>query len=101
MSREISQDPFSMLRLNLVLTHGIPLAFRGRVHLFIYNRHTPSGQHGVYQATQLRTDGVHGREFAGTVSVVLKVVPVTGAALAGHHGPITVRVSFSTPTIDT
>ena len=34
-----------ILRLNLVLTYyGIPPEFRGGVHLFIYNRHTPSGQ---------------------------------------------------------
>ena len=33
---------FSILRLNLVLTYGIPPEFRGGVHLFIYNRHTPS-----------------------------------------------------------
>ena len=29
--------------------------------LFIYNRHTPSGQSRVYRVTQLRTDGVHQR----------------------------------------
>ena len=34
----------SILRLNLVLTYGVPPEFRGGVHLFIYNRHTPSGQ---------------------------------------------------------
>ena len=43
---------------------------------FIYlNRHTPSGQSRVYQVTQLRTDGVHCRESAGTGPVSLKVVP--------------------------
>ena len=36
---------------------------------FIYlNRPTPSGQSRVYRVTQLRTDGVHCREFAGTAS---------------------------------
>ena len=49
----------SILRLNLVLTYGIPPEFRGGVHLFIYNRHTPSGQSRVYRVTQLRTDGVY------------------------------------------
>ena len=39
------------------------------------NRHTPSGQSRVYRATQLRTDGVHCRESAGTGPVSLKVVP--------------------------
>ena len=50
----------------MLLTHGIPLDFRGGVHLFIYNRHTPSGQSRVYQVTQSRTNGVHFREYAGT-----------------------------------
>ena len=66
----------SILRLNLVLTYyGIPPEFRGGVHLFIYNPHTPSGQSRVYWVTQLRTDGVHCRESAGTGPVNLKVVP--------------------------
>ena len=65
----------SLLRLNLVLTYGIPPEFRGSVHLFIYNRHTPSGHPRVYRVTQLRTDGVHCREFAGTGPVNLTVVP--------------------------
>ena len=34
----------SILRLNLVLTYEIPPEFRGGVHVFIYNRHTPSDQ---------------------------------------------------------
>ena len=43
---------------------------------FIYlNHHTPSGQSRVYRVTQLRTDGVHCRESAGTWPVNLKVVP--------------------------
>ena len=64
------------LRLNLVLTYGIPPEFRGGVHLFIYNRYTPSGQQSrVYRVTQLRTDGVHCRESAGTGPVNLKVGP--------------------------
>ncbi|CAM9231416.1 unnamed protein product, partial [Ascophyllum nodosum] len=71
----------SILRLNLVLTHAIPPDFRGGA-LFIYlNRHTPSGQSRTYRVTQLRTDSVHCRESAGTGPVVLKVVPVTGAAI--------------------
>ena len=65
----------SILRLDLVLTYGIPPEFRGGVHLFIYNRHTPSSQSRVYRVTQLRTDGVHCGEFAGTGPVNLKVVP--------------------------
>ena len=50
-----------------------------RRRLFTYlNRHTPSGQSRVNRVTHLRTDGVHYRESAGTVPVVLEVVPVTG-----------------------
>ena len=62
--------------------------------------HTPSGQSRVYRVTQLRTDGIHCRESAGTEAVVLKVVLVTGAVFAGHHGPINVRLSFPATTID-
>ena len=40
-----------------------------------FNRHTPSGQSRVYRVTQLRTDGVHCREFTGTGPINLKVVP--------------------------
>ena len=65
----------SILRLNLVLTHGIPPDFRGGVHIFINDRHTPSGQSRVYRVTQLRTDGVHCRESADTGPVNLKIVP--------------------------
>ena len=38
-------------------------------------RHTPPRQSRVDRVTQLRTDGVHCREFAGTGPVNLKVVP--------------------------
>ena len=67
---------------------------------FIYlNRHTPSGQFRVYRVTQLRTDGVYCRESAGTGPVNLKVVPATGAALAGHHRQIHMRLSFPHPLL--
>ena len=52
-----------------------------RASILILNRHTPSGQSRVNRVTQLRTDGVHCRESAGTGPIVLKVVPVTGAAI--------------------
>ena len=45
----------------------------------------PSGQSRVYRVAQLRTDDVHSRESAGTGPVVLKVVPVTGAAYSGWN----------------
>ena len=60
----------------MVLTHGIPPEFRGGVHLFILNRHTPSGQSRVYRVTQLRTNGVHSRQSAGTGPVNLKVLVI-------------------------
>ena len=63
------------IRLTPVLPYGIPPEFRGGVHIFILNRHTPSGQSRVYRVTQLRTDGVHYRESTGTGPVNLKVVP--------------------------
>ena len=49
----------------------------------------------------MRTGGVHSRESAGTRSVNLKVVPITSASFAGHHGPINVRLSSPAPTIGT
>ena len=51
---------------------------------FIYiSRHTPSGQSRVYRVTELRTDGVHCRQSVDTGAVVvLRVVPVAGAASA-------------------
>ena len=55
----------------MVLTYGIPPELRGRVNLFIQNRHTPSGLSRVYRVTQLRTDGVHCRESAGTGPIVV------------------------------
>ena len=74
-SRPVPRQPahLSILRLNLVLIYGIPPEFRGGVHL--WNRHTPSGQSRDYRVTQLRTDGVHCRESAGTGPVNIKVVP--------------------------
>ena len=81
-SRPASACSFSTLRLNLVLTHGIPPAFRHGVIVHIY-RYTPSGQSRVYRITQLRADGVHHRESTGTWPVVLKAVSVTGAAISG------------------
>ena len=38
--RQPAHHAITILRLNLVLTYGIPPEFRGGVHLFIYNRNT-------------------------------------------------------------
>ena len=85
-SRPASACSFSPPRLaiNLVLTLEIPPDFRGGVHLFIYNaiRHRVSPEFIGSVITQLRTNGVHSRESTSTGPVVLKVVPVTGAAFA-------------------
>ena len=75
--RQPAHSPHS--GLNLVLTHGIIPDFRSGVRLFI----PPSSHPQVCQVTQLHNDGVHCRESAGTGPVVLKVVPVTGAAFSG------------------
>ena len=69
-----------------MLTHGIP-PDSAAASISLY-RHPPPGESQVYQITQLRTDDVHCRESAGTGPVVLKVVPVTGAAFVGHNQPL-------------
>ena len=67
---------------------------------FIYlNRHKPSSQSQIHRVRQLCTAGVHCREYAGTGPVNFKVIPVTGAALVGHHGPIDMRLSFPHPLL--
>ena len=48
---------------------------RPRPFIYFKSRYTPSGQSRAYRVTQLRTDGVHCREPAGTGPVNLKVVP--------------------------
>ena len=69
---------FCTLRLNLVLTDGIPTAFRDGVRLSI-----PSSRHRVSpalnQATHVRAGGIHYPESDGTGPVV----PVTGAGASG------------------
>ena len=71
-SRPVSTRSLSTPRLNLfiVLTRGIPFAFRDGVYLYRQSR--------VYWVTQLRTNGVHCRESSGIGPVVLNAVPVTG-----------------------
>ena len=74
----------------MVLTRGIPLAFRDGVHIY---RQPPSGQSKVYRVTEARTDEFHCRESVGPGPVVLRVVPVTGDAFSG----VTVDQFLSTP----
>ena len=77
LSTSVPRQPahISILRLNLVLTYGIPPELRGGVHLFMLNPHTPLGQSRIYGVPPLRTDGVHRRESTRTKPVNLKVVP--------------------------
>ena len=56
-----------------LLTGFLPSSAEASIYLF-KGAHTPSGQSRVYRVTQLRTDGVHCRESAGTGPVNLKVV---------------------------
>ena len=56
----------SILRLNLVLTHGILPEFRGVVHVFTQTGQYVIGSVPSYCVTQLRTDGVNCRESADT-----------------------------------
>ena len=65
----------------MVLIHGIPPAFRDGVQFYTANHHWSSAE--FCRITQVRTDGVHCRESAGTGLVVLNVVPVTGATCSG------------------
>ena len=67
------------------------------IHVY---RHTQLCQSRVHRVTQLSTDRVHCQESTGTgPTVVFKVVPVTGAASAGHHEPMNVRLSFPTSKV--
>ena len=64
--------------------------------------HTPSGRSRVYRFTRLRTDGVRRRESTDTRPIVLKEVPVTGAAFPGiTMGQFCAPLFSDTPTIDT
>ena len=76
--------------------------FQPAVASIYLNRHTPSGQSRVYRVAQSRIDGVHCREFAGIVPVVLMVVSVRSAAFPGitMNKSMCVRLSFLTPAID-
>ena len=70
-----------------------------RRHPFIYfSPHTPSGESRVYRATQLRTDGVHCRESAGTGPVNPKVVP-NGCCHSRSPWPNLYAPLFPTPSI--
>ena len=63
---------------------------------------TRVSQSGVYLVTQLRTDGVHRGESAGTGPVVLEEARVTRGAYSGNPMDQFLRASvFPTPTTGT
>ena len=77
-------DPVVPYRVSPLILHTqaasllLPTAFlllSATAFNYIY-RQPPSGQSRVYQAKQLRTDGVHCREAAGAGPVVLELGPV-------------------------
>ena len=81
-----------------MLTYGIPPDIRSGVHLFFLLSYA-IGLVPRLSGHALGTDGGHCRESAGTGPVDLKAVPLTGAELAGHHGPINMRLSFPHPLL--
>ena len=72
-----SAHSFSTLQLNYSCLLSRFSAFRDGVHVY---HQPPSGQSRVCRVTQLLTGGVLCPESIGIGPVVLKVVPVTGAA---------------------
>ena len=78
----------SILRLNVVLTYGIPPDFRDGVHLFIQT----AIRHGT-------SPELSRHAFAYRWHSLPRVRRQTGAALAGHHGPINLRLSFPHPLL--
>ena len=97
-SRPASACSFSALRLDLVLTHGIPPDFRGGVHLLIpptaVGSVTSSSGHAI--ATRWRSLPKVRRHRASS----LQGSSSNGCYLSRyHHGPINVRLYFPTPTI--
>ena len=93
--RQHADSPHSG-RIWCLLTGFLPISAVESVYVF---RHTLSSQSRVYRVTQLRTGGVHCREYAGTMPVNVKVVLVTGAAVAGHLRPVNVRLSCPTTIV--
>ena len=85
----------SILRLNLVLTYGIPPVFRGGAHYLFKSPYaiesvpSLSGHAIAYLWRSLPRVRRH-----RTTSINLKAVPNESAALAGHHGPIYLRRLF-------
>ena len=67
----------------MVLTRGIPPAFRDGVHLFTSPTDIRSVPSLSGHITHWRTGGVYCRESADTGLLALEVVPLTGASFSG------------------
>ena len=81
-SRPTAAWSFSTVRLNLALTRGIPPAFRGGVHLLLPPTAIGSVPSFIRSHNCVPMAPTN-QESAGTGPVVLKVIPVTGAAFSG------------------
>ena len=78
-------------RIWCFLTGCLPSSAAASIIIF---ENRASGQSRVHRVTQLRTDGVHYRESAGTGPVNLKVVPNECCLRRAQYLPL-----FPTPTI--
>ena len=96
--RPASACEFSTLRLNIVLTHGIPPDFRGGVRVFLSPTATGSvprfsGHTITYRWRSLP----RGRRHRASSS---QGSSSNGCCLCSyHHGPIIAHLSFPAPTI--
>ena len=81
--RQLAHSPHSGYAESIwkVLTHDIPPAFRGGVHLFIPPTAIAPVPNSAGPAIMC-TDGAHCRQSACTGPVVRKVVPVPGVAFS-------------------
>ena len=84
---------FPTLRLNLVLTRGIPPALRGGVHLFIPLT-------AIGSVPSLSVHAIAHRWYL-LPRVCRRRASIGCFLLRYRHGPIFVRLSFPTPTIGT
>ena len=95
-SRPASACSFSILRLNLVLIHGIPLAFHDSVHIYIYI-YIPSTAIGSIPSVSGHSIAYRWR----SLSRVRRHRASNGwcCLFRLHHGPTCMRLSFLTPQV--
>ena len=86
-----------LLTLHTQVKGFLPISAAASIHLYIYI-YTAIRHRVSTEFIEPRNCVPMRREFAGTGPGVLKVVPVTtGAAFAGHHGPIIVMCASRSP----